>query len=105
MPLHPNQLKYRETVQRWIADAQARSDGAECLLNKAHIASDQMSELRVFPGAKHLRGLTEWDLSDARDALLAAYLKKLEANRDDSLVALGSAVADFAANTALRMVA
>jgi hypothetical protein len=68
---HPNQQKMEAAISGWIAEAGARSNGAELLAKKAGWVRDQIAILgrEDIATPEHLVGLTVWDLHDAEEAL------------------------------------
>lgn len=74
MSAHPNKAKMDAAVQRWIAEAQSRSDGAAGLRKRVTWMGHQIRILgdRFTRTPEHLEGLTAADLLVAQDTLRAA---------------------------------
>lgn len=76
-PAHPNKAKMDAAVDRWIAEAGKRADGADLLTAKAEWVEKQLQELSYRAGrdedpAAHLIGLTAIDLLEGQWKLEAA---------------------------------
>lgn len=70
---HPNLVKMRAAVARWIAEAADRTNGAQLLRDKAGLADVWLWQLGASPHApSHLVGLDAFDLRWAIDELTAA---------------------------------
>ena len=74
---HPNQAKMQAAVQRWIAEAQGRTNGAALLRQRADWVEQQLQALsracdRDDAIPQHLTGLTAPDLICAHGELLSA---------------------------------